>query len=77
MVAFYSQQLRGPQCRYSATELEALAVVMTVRHFAQYLWGRRFKILRDHCALESLMTSRVLNRRLQNWALQLQDFNFR
>ena len=22
------------------------------------------------------MTSRVLNRRLQNWALQLQDFNF-
>ena len=75
-VAFYSPQLRGPECRYSASELEALAVVMTVRHFAHYLWGRRFKILTDHRALESLMTSRVLNRRLQNWALQLQDFNF-
>ena len=29
-VAFYSRQLRGPECQYSATELEALAVVMTV-----------------------------------------------
>ena len=62
--------------RYLAAELEALAVVMTVGHFAHYLWGRHFKILTDHHALESLITSRVLNRRLQNWALQLQDFNF-
>ena len=75
-VAFYSRQLRGPECRYSAIELEALAVVVTVGHFAHYLWGRRFKILTDHHALEPLMTSRVLNRRLQIWALQLQDFNF-
>ena len=31
--AFFSRQLRGPEHRYSATELEALAVVATVEHF--------------------------------------------
>jgi len=30
--AFYSRQTRGPEQRYSATELEALALVETVRH---------------------------------------------
>ncbi len=32
-VSFYSRQLRGAELRYSATELEALAVVRTVQHF--------------------------------------------
>ncbi len=32
-VAFFSQQIRGAEHRYSATELEALAVVQTVNHF--------------------------------------------
>jgi len=40
--AFYSRQLRGAEKRYSATELEALALVCTVEHFAYYLYGREF-----------------------------------
>ncbi len=31
-VAFFSRQLRGNQCRYSAQELECLAVVESVKH---------------------------------------------
>ncbi len=38
-VAFFSQQIRGAEHRYSATELEALAVVLTVNNFpALFVW---------------------------------------
>ena len=35
--AFYSRQLQGAEVRYSATELEALAVVESIKHFLHYL----------------------------------------
>ena len=38
--AFYSRQTRGPEQRYSATELEALALVESIRHFSYYLYGK-------------------------------------
>ena len=34
--AFYSRQTRGAEQRYLATELEALALVETIRHFGYY-----------------------------------------
>ena len=38
--AYYSRQLRGTEHRYSATELEALALVETIQHFGYCLYGR-------------------------------------
>ena len=75
-VAFFSRQLQGAQVRYSATELEALAIIRSVYFFAHYLYGRHFEIITDHKALTSLMSSSRLNRRLQGWALKLMDFDF-
>ena len=65
-VAFFSRQLRCAKKRYSATELETLAVVAAVDHFLPYLYGRSFEVITDHKALEQLMMiSNGLNRRLQ------------
>ena len=54
-VGFFSWQLRGAQCGYSAQELEGLALLESVRHFS-YLYGREFCIITDHrsgvCVLE-------------------------
>ncbi len=75
-VAFYSKQLRGAEVRYSATELEALAVVKAVTHFLPYFYGRHFTVVTDHLALTSLMKSRILNRRLQGFALKLMEYSF-
>lgn len=74
--AFFSRQLRGAERRYSTTEWEALAVVAAVSHFEPILFRRPFKIVTDHKPLVSLMSSRVLNKRLQGWALKLQHFDF-
>ena len=35
----YSRQLKGAEQRYSTTELEALALVSTITHFAYYFYG--------------------------------------
>ena len=36
--AFYSRQLHGAEQRYSATELEALVVVESIKHFLHFVW---------------------------------------
>ena len=76
-VAFYSKQLQGAQHFYSATELEGLAVFKSVHYFAHYLYGCRFQVFTDHKALVSLLHSKVLNRRLHGWVLQLLQFDFK
>ena len=75
-VAYFSKQLQGAQHRYSATELEGLAVFKAIHYFAHYLFGCRFVVLTDHKALVSFLHSRILNRRLHGWMLQLLQFDF-
>ena len=75
-VAFYGKQLQGAQRRYSASELECLAIFKAINYFSHFLYGRVFTVYTDHKALVSLLKSRVLNRRLQGWMLQLLDFDF-
>lgn len=45
-VAYFSRQLQGAQKRYSATELEGLAIFKAVHFFAHFLYGRRFTVVR-------------------------------
>ena len=71
--AFYSCQLRGAEVRYSAMELEALAVLESIKHFLHYLNGRKFTVITDHKPLTSLITSKTLNGRLHGIALKLME----
>ncbi len=74
-VASYSRQLKGAECHYSATELEALAVVESIKHFAHFLLGTSFAVLTDHRPLTSLLTSKTSNRRLQGMALKIMQYD--
>ena len=74
--AYFSRQLQGAQKNYSATELEGLAIFKAVHFFAHFLYGKRFTVVTDHKALVSFLKSRVLNKRLHGWVLQLLDFDF-
>ena len=75
-VAFYSRQLQGAENRYSATELEALAIFKAIFFFEHFLYGRDFEVMTDHKALVSLLRSKRLNKRLHGWILRLMDFSF-
>ena len=74
-VAFHSRQLRDREIRYSASEMEGLAVVEAIRHFEIYLFGSEFTVVTDHKALTHLFSSTVLNAKLWRWALYLQQFS--
>ena len=71
---FYSRQTRGPERRYSASKLEALAVVESVRHFIPYLYRHKFVVFTDHKPLCSLLTSDHLNVRLKGFSTKLQPW---
>ena len=71
--AFFSWQTRGAEQRYSATELEALALVETIKHFGYYLYGKQF-LYTDHKPLCQLMTSDRLNGRLWRLGMKLQHW---
>ena len=75
-VAYFSRKLKDREQRYSATELEGLAVVAAVQHFDSYLVSHPFTIETDHRALIFMNSSRHTNGRLARWALALQPYTF-
>ena len=75
-VAFYSRKLQPRERKYSATELEGLAVVAAVSHFDAYLITHPFVIETDHKALVFLNSAQHTNGRLARWAMKLQPFTF-
>ncbi len=75
-MSFFSKKLKPAETRYSATELECLAIIRAVEHFAVYLTGRSFTVQTYHRALQFLQQSRHLNGRLTRWALTLQQYIF-
>ena len=75
-VAFYSKKFLPRERRYSASELEGLAVVAAVNHFQPYLITHEFVIETDHRALTFLGTAQHQNGRLARWAMKLQPYSF-
>ena len=75
-VAFHSRKLKERERRYSASELEGLAVVDAVQHFGAYLIPQSFTIETDHRALVYLQTAKHQNGRLARWALALQPYSY-
>ncbi len=53
-LGYFSKKLNSTESRYSATNKEALAVVLACRHFHHYLWGTKFTILTDNQPLTSI-----------------------
>ena len=75
-VAYFSKKLLPRERRYSASELEGLAVVVAVQHFQPYLITHPFVIETDHKALVFLSTAHHQNGRLARWAMSLQPYAF-
>ena len=67
---------------YSKIDKEALAIVFGVKHFHQYLFGRRFTIKSDHKLLQHLFGEKkgipaMASARVQRWTLTLSAYDYR
>jgi hypothetical protein len=47
-IAFFSRKLSGTQSKYTATKLELLAIVETLKEFNGMLWGQWINVYTDH-----------------------------
>ncbi len=63
-LGYFSKKLNSTENRYSATDKEALAVVLACRHFHHYLWGSKFTILIDLHPLTSVFKRKTKSARM-------------
>lgn len=80
-IAFASRSLSPAEKNYSQLDKEALAIIVGVKKFHQYLYGRHFTILTDHKPLERVfhpdkMIPPMAAARIQRWALTLSAYDY-
>ena len=75
-VAYISRKLVPRERRYSAVELECLAIKWALDSLRYHLLGRPFHLETDHRALQWLERMRDTNSRVTRWYLSLQPYRF-
>lgn len=75
-VAFMSMRTTDAESRYHSYELETLAVVRAIKHFRQYLYGRKFTVITDCNALKASKHKKDLLPRIHRWWAFLQNYEF-
>ena len=77
MVAIHSQKLRDSQRNYPAYKKELFAIVIALRKFHHFIWGRDdLIIITDHKPLTYMLTSEQLSPALQQWIDVILDHRF-
>lgn len=69
------------ECNYSQFDKESLALVVGVKHFHDYLYGKTFEIMTDHKPLLSILagdcqTPLVLSLQLLWWTVFLAVYSY-
>lgn len=75
VVAYSSKSLKGREVKYSATELECLAVLHALQSFRPYIEGYQFELITDHSSLQWLHKLKNPSGRLSRWAVQIQQYD--
>ena len=80
-IAYASRTLSPTELKYAQLDKEALSIVFGVKHFHQFLYGRKFTILSDHKPLQHLLgetrgVPTMASARIQHWTLMLSAYNY-
>lgn len=81
-IAYVSKTLSQAEKGYSQLHREALAIVYSIKHFHQYLYGRKFILKTDCKPLTTIFGSKtgipqMTANRLQRWAIFLNEYDFK
>lgn len=77
VIAYMSKSLSQQERNYSATEREALAVLIAIEHWRCYLEnGLKFTVYTDHSSLKWFLNLNNPTGRLARWGVRLSAYNF-
>ena len=80
-ISYASRSLAPVECKRAQLNKEALAIIVGVKCFHQYLFGYPFRIVSDHKPLQHLLgvakgVPTLASARRQRWALSLSAYNY-
>ncbi len=76
-IGYFSRKLKGAESRYSSTDKEALAVVLTCRRFNHFIWGSVFTIVTDHQPLTSIFKQKTKSPRINRWVQEMKELQYK
>ena len=76
-VCYVSGQFKGSQLNWAALTKEAYAIYMAVRRLTFYVTDADVTIKSDHLPLRKFLTKETLNAKVNNWAVELEQFKLK
>ena len=81
-VAYASRTLSLAEVNYAHIEHEALVIIFGVKRFNQYLYGREFTLVTDHCPLCKLLghidgVRPLAAACMERWAMILRAYSYK
>jgi hypothetical protein len=72
-----SKKLNEHEINYVIHDLELASIVHSLKLWRNYLLGRRFVLMIDHCGLRHPFDQTKLNARKSRWMTLLSEFDFK
>ena len=76
-ISYISGQFRGSQQNWAALTKEAYAIYMSVRKLSLNITEAEVTIKYDHLPLKKFLQKQFLNAKVNNWAIELEQFNLK
>ena len=73
-ICYVSGQFRGSQLNWAALTKEAYAIYMSIRRLSFYVTDADVTIRSDHLQLKKFLNKQTMNSKVNNWAVQLEQF---
>jgi hypothetical protein len=77
VICYESRKLNEHEVNYVTHDLELATIVHALKMWRNYLLGRNFLLMTDHCGLRYLFDQPNLNARQARWMALLSEFDFK
>jgi hypothetical protein len=77
VICYESTKLNKHEINYVTHDLELAATVHALKMWRNYLLGRRFVLMTDHCGLRHMFYQPKLNARQARWMTLFSEFDFK